>query len=104
MKIKESISRFRPYLLGFISGMFISILLVGLNAMKEPRVEYLAPPPFTESSATMTGLQSYGEGIITNRSDRYFYRGLDWIIIKDFPDHIDSYEGIFEGVSEVLWS
>ena len=106
MNIKERIRRSKPYLLGVVSGISISVCLVGLNAMKEPKTEYLAPQPFTESSVSQFNFDymKTGQGPISNRTERYYHRGLDWIMIKDFPEHVNSYEGIFKGVSEVLWS
>ena len=106
VKIKRSIVNFivhsRPYLLGFVSGMFVSIMIVGLNAMREPRIEYLAPPPFAENS-NIHQMLLYGEGSIIDRSDRYYHRGLDWIIVKDFPGNIDSYEKDFKSISDILY-
>lgn len=111
MNFKSSIVPFilrcRPYFLGFISGMFISIIIVGLNAMKDPRVEYLAPAPFTDSASNSVVHQMmlYGkEGGITTRTARYYYRGTDWIMIKDFGLNIDNYEGDFKDISDLLWN
>ena len=42
--------------------------------------------------------------VISNRTERYYHRGPDWIMMKDFPDHIDSYEATFEWISEELWT
>ena len=111
MNFKSSIVPFilrcRPYLLGFISGMFVSVIIVGLNAMKDPRVEYLAPPPFTDSApnSAVHQMMLYGkEGGITNRTARYYHRGTDWIMIKDFGLNIDNYEGDFKDISDLLWN
>ena len=111
MKTKSSIVYFilrcRPYLLGFVSGMFVSVIIVGLNAMKEPRIEYLAPAPFADSGPNSVPHQMllYGkEGGITNRTARYYHRGIDWIMIKDFGLNIDNYEEDFKSISDILWN
>ena len=111
MKTKSSIVSFivrcRPYLLGFVSGMFVSVIIVGLNAMKEPRIEYLAPAPFADSApnSAVHQMMLYGkEEGITNRTARYYHRGIDWIMIKDFGLNIDNYEEDFKSISDILWN
>ena len=107
IKIKDFIVRSRPYLLGFVSGILMCITILGVNAFKEP-VNYnvVGPAPFTNSGPNSVPHQMllYGEGGITNRSDRYYHRGLDWIMIKDFGLNIDNYEEDFKSISGILWA
>ena len=110
MKIKRSIVNFiirsRPYLLGFVSGISISIVVVGVNAFKEPVIYNVMPPPFTDTgpNSDVHQMLLYGEGGITNRSDRYYHRGSDWIMIRDFGLNIDNYEENFKDISHLLWT
>ena len=97
----------RPYLLGFILGLFAAAIVVKVASIGIPETQYLAPTPFTENTEFlkyMPVIHSYKGGVITNRTERYYHRGLDWIMIKDFPEHTDKYEVSFKGVSEELWS
>ena len=81
--------------------------------MDIPMANYLDPGSSTEKEVAvdnsvflkyMPVVHSYKDGDITNRTERYYHRGSDWIMIKDFPEHTDKYEVIFKGVSEELWS
>lgn len=102
-KLGKLLIRSRPYILGFVSGILMSITVVGVNAFKEPvNHDLVLPAPFTEN-ADVDQLLSYSKGAISNRSDRYYHRGVDWIMIKDFPDHIKNYEGDFRKISDLLW-
>ena len=90
IRVKNLIIRSRPYILGFVSGILMSITIVGINAFKEPVIYNVAPSPFTNRppSPLVHQMLLYGEGGITNRTERYYHRGLDWIMVKDFPDNI----------------
>ena len=98
--------RSRPYLLGFVSGIVLSITVLGVNAFKEP-VNYniIAPAPFTENLDPDWdfAFMSYAGGVVNSRSDRYYHRGMDWIMIKDFPLIIDDYQAHYKDVSDDLW-
>ena len=46
---------------------------------------------------------NYEGGVLSNKTDRFYTRGKDWIIIKDFPLIIDDYQLHYKDISEELW-
>ena len=46
---------------------------------------------------------NYEGGVLSNKTDRFYTRGKDWIIIKDFPLIIDDYQLHYKDISEDLW-
>ena len=47
---------------------------------------------------------NYEGGVLSNKTQRFYQRGKDWIIIKDFPLIIDDYQGHYKDISDQLWS
>jgi hypothetical protein len=46
---------------------------------------------------------NYEGGVLSNKTDRFYTRGKDWIIIKDFPLIIDDYQSHYKDISDELW-
>ncbi len=47
---------------------------------------------------------SYVGGVVDDKTERYYQRGKDWIIIKDFPEIIDNYAGHYQNITDTMWA
>ena len=46
---------------------------------------------------------NYSDGVVDEKEERFYQRGKDWIIIKDFPYAIDNYAGHYQYITDTTW-
>ena len=85
---------------GLTLGLFIGVVWYGSGTSKidnDPIAKHYEPK-------YDLSFMNYEGGVLSNKTQRFYQRGKDWIIIKDFPLIIDDYQGHYKDISDQLWS
>ena len=96
---RKGISSSLFLLAGITLGLFISGLVgtkVSIKTDNSPLAKHYEPK-------YDLSFMNYEGGVLSNKTDRFYTRGKDWIIIKDFPLIIDDYQLHYKDISEDLW-
>ena len=100
LKIGEVVVKVREIIKPFIAGIAVVLIPVAICATTNftGTAEDKSYEPKWDTS-----FMTYVGGVVDDKTERYYQRGKDWIIIKDFPENIDSHSSEFQKISNVLW-
>ncbi len=101
MKVREII---KPFIAGIAVVLIPVAICATTNFTADKNYEQVPQPSVGPAGPKWdTSFMTYAGGVVSDRTERYYTRGKDWIIIKDFPENIDSHSSEFQKISNVLW-
>ena len=94
MKVRGNI---KPLVVGIAVGLIPAVIMATNIVGDSPKVERYQPK-------WDTSFMTYAGGVVDDKTERFYQRGKDWIIIKDFPENIDNHSLVYKKISDILWS
>ena len=97
--------------IGLIPSVIIGVTYLTGSSVIDDNPKFLLQPiadavKFSKSSNGPKydlSFMNYEGGVLSNKTERFYQRGKDWIIIKDFPGIIDDYQGHYKDITDSLW-
>ena len=99
----------KPLVAGIAIGLIPSVIigvtsLTGSSVIDDNPKFLLQPIAEHYEPKYDLSFMNYEGGVLSNKTERFYQRGKDWIIIKDFPLIIDDYQSHYKDISDDLWS
>jgi hypothetical protein len=99
----------KPLVAGIAIGLIPSVIigvtsLTGSSLIDDSPKFLLQPIAEHYEPEWDLSFMNYEGGVLSNKTERFYQRGKDWIIIKDFPLIIDDYQSHYKDISDDLWS
>ena len=100
MKVRGNI---KPLVVGMAVGLIPAVIMATTSFTGTDQIDGYQPK-------WDTSFWSYEGGVVDDKSERYYQRGNDWIMIKDFPEIIDNYAGHYQlntdlqNMSDITWA
>ena len=103
----------KPLVAGIVIGLIPSVIIGGTSltgsSVIDDNPKFLLQP--IADAVTLGSYEpkydlsfmNYEGGVLSNKTERFYQRGKDWIIIKDFPGIIDDYQGHYKDITDSLW-
>ena len=94
MKVRGNI---KPLVVGMAVGLIPAVIMATTSFTGTDQIDGYQPK-------WDTSFWSYEGGVVDDKTERFYQRGKDWIIIKDFPENIDNHSLVYKKISDILWS
>tara|TARA_B100000749_G_scaffold34911_1_gene24201 strand:+ start:14356 stop:14679 length:324 start_codon:yes stop_codon:yes gene_type:complete len=106
MKVRENI---KPLVIGMAVGLIPAVIMATTSFTGTSKIDdnpkfLLQPIAEHYEPKWDLSFMNYEGGVVNSKTKRYYERGKDWIIIKDFPLIIDDYQAHYKDISDQLWS